>query len=39
MMITIGVDPHKKSHTAVAVDSEENEVARMRVLAGPNQLA
>ncbi len=39
MMITIGIDPHKRSHTAVAVDDEENEVARTRVLAGPNQLA
>ncbi len=39
MMVTIGIDPHKKSHTAVAVDDEENEVARTRVLAGPNQLA
>ena len=38
-MIMIGIDPHKKSHTAVAVDGEENEVARMRVLAGPHQLA
>ncbi len=39
MMITIGIDPHKRSHTAVAVDEEENEVARTRVIAGPNQLA
>lgn len=38
-MFTIGIDPHKRSHTAVAVDEEENEVARTRVLAGPNQLA
>ena len=38
-MITIGIDPHKRSHTAVAVDDEENEVARTRVIAGPNQLA
>ncbi len=39
MKITIGIDPHKKSHTAVAVDDDENEVARTRVLAGPGQLA
>ena len=39
MMITIGIDPHKRSHTAVAVDDEENEVARTRVIAGPNQLS
>ena len=39
MMIMIGIDPHKRSHTAVAVDEAENEVARRRVLAGPNQLA
>ena len=25
-MVTIGVDPHKGSHTAVAVDRDENEV-------------
>lgn len=39
MMITIGIDPHKRSHTAVAVDEAENEIARRRVIAGPNQLA
>jgi transposase len=39
MTVTIGIDPHKRSHTAVAVDDEENEVARTRVIAGPNQLA
>lgn len=39
MMITIGIDPHKRSHTAVAVDETESEVARRRVVAGPNQLA
>jgi len=38
-MITIGIDPHKKSHTAVAVDPDENEVGRTRIVAGPNQLA
>lgn len=38
-MITIGIDPHKKSHTAVAVDGEENEIGRTRIVAGPNQLA
>lgn len=39
MIITIGIDPHKRSHTAVAVDDEENEIARARVMAGPNQVA
>jgi transposase len=39
MKITIGIDPHKRSHTAVAVDDEENEIARTRVIAGPHQLA
>ena len=29
----------KRSHTAVAVDEAENEIARRRVIAGPNQLA
>ena len=39
MLITIGIDPHKRSHTAVAVDDEEKEIARTRVIAGPNQVA
>jgi hypothetical protein len=32
-MVLIGVDPHKGSHTAVVVDREENEVARLTVRA------
>ena len=39
MRYTIGIDPHKRSHTAVAVDEAENEIARRRVIAGPNQVA
>ncbi len=39
MLITIWIDPHKRSHSAVAIDEEENEIARTRVLAGTNQLA
>ena len=39
MTIMIGIDPHKRSHTAVAVDEAENELARRRVIAGPDQLA
>ena len=37
-MVLIGVDPHKGSHTAVVVDRDENEVARLTVRADRNQL-
>jgi transposase len=37
-MVLIGVDPHKGSHTAVVVDREEREVARLRVGASRRQL-
>ena len=29
MNVIIGVDPHKASHTAVAVDDREDELAQM----------
>ena len=32
-MVLIGVDPHKGSHTAVVVDRDEKEVARLTVRA------
>lgn len=31
MSVIIGVDPHKATHTAVAIDRSETEVARARV--------
>jgi transposase len=37
-MVLIGVDPHKGSHTAVVVDGEEHELARLTVRADRNQL-
>jgi hypothetical protein len=37
--VMIGVDPHKGSHTAVAVDAGERSLAELRVRSGPQQLA
>ena len=34
----IGIDPHKGSHTAVVVDRDEVEIARVKVRAGRDQL-
>ena len=34
----IGVDPHEGSHTAVAVDDREVELARLEVRSGSRQL-
>ena len=31
MAVIIGVDPHKATHTAVAISSGEQELARMKV--------
>jgi transposase len=36
--VTIGVDPHKGSHTAVAVDDGEGELAEVKVRASRRQL-
>ncbi len=33
MSITIGIDPHKASHTAVAIDGDEHPIARLTVTA------
>jgi transposase len=33
MSMTIGIDPHKASHTAVAIDGDEHPVARLTVTA------
>jgi transposase len=38
MTVMIGVDPHKGSHTAVAVDAGERRLAELRVRSGPKQL-
>jgi transposase len=37
-MVLIGIDPHKGSHTAVAVDRDERELARLKVRADRQQL-
>ena len=38
MTVMIGVDPHKGSHTAVAVDETEQALAEIKVRSGPAQL-
>jgi hypothetical protein len=38
MTVMIGVDPHKGSHTALAIDDGENQLAVLRVRSGPKQL-
>jgi transposase len=38
MSVIIGVDPHKATHTAVAIDRSESEVARARVRATRKQV-
>ena len=35
--VMIGVDPHKGSHTAVAISTDEHLLGRMRVRACPAQ--
>lgn len=37
-MVLIGIDPHKGSHTAVVIDSEEKKLAEVRVRADRRQL-
>jgi hypothetical protein len=39
MTVIIGVDPHKQSHTAVAICGEEREVAKVTVRATCQQTA
>jgi len=36
--VVIGVDPHKGSHTAVAIDEHEQQLERIQVRSGPRQL-
>jgi len=38
MAVMIGVDPHKGSHTAVAVDATEGSLGELRVRSGPKQV-
>jgi transposase len=38
MAVMIGVDPHKGSHTAVAVDKAEQSLGELRVRSGPSQV-
>jgi transposase len=38
MNVMIGVDPHKQSHTAVAIDDREQELARIEVRATKRQV-
>jgi hypothetical protein len=38
MTVVIGVDPHKGSHTATAIDASERQLAEMRVGARQGQL-
>jgi transposase len=38
MDVIIGIDPHKGSHTAVAVDATEQVLAELRLVAGRRQL-
>jgi transposase len=39
MVVTIGIDPHKGSHTAVALDEHEATLGQLRVRSGPDQVA
>ena len=39
MTITIGIDPHKATHTAVAVDTKEAVVGEHKVRASAGQAA
>lgn len=38
MDVIIGIDPHKSSHTAVAIDSSEQVLDQLRLVAGRRQL-
>jgi Transposase len=37
-MVLIGIDPHKASHTAVVIDRDEQELARVTVRASRGQV-
>jgi transposase len=38
MTVIIGIDPHKATHAACAIDDKETELARLRVRSGKRQL-
>ncbi len=38
MDVIIGIDPHKSSHTAVAIDATEQVIDQLRLVAGRRQL-
>jgi len=37
MTVIIGIDPHKASHTAVAIDQDERPLAELRIAAATGQ--
>src|SRR4029077_20684122 len=37
MTVIIGIDPHKSTHTAVAINGDEQPLARLQLTAGPAQ--
>ena len=39
MQVIIGIDPHKATHTAVAVDGSEDEISRLKIRATRDQVA
>lgn len=38
MGVVIGIDPHKASHTAVAIDEHEQQLSRLQIRSGPRQV-
>jgi transposase len=38
MKVMIGIDPHKASHTAVAIDRDEDQIASVKVRATNRQV-
>ena len=39
MNVMIGIDPHKASHTAVAIDRDEDHLSTLRVRATHRQIS
>jgi hypothetical protein len=38
MNVVIGIDPHKASHTAVAIDEDEDELSSVKIRATRHQV-